>query len=160
MDADYELNPGTAAGFVAALSPLNSWESQLKFTPPSIAAGIQLIRAGHSPFTAIRGPGFFSNKDKAGRILSGENPLDVLGGDKVRSFFLNLSGDFSAVTIDRHAVAIAGYTGKGLSASGVPTERLYKRLAMAYRFAGETLDLTGAEIQALAWCHWRRLKKL
>lgn len=156
LDADYDLTPGTSAGFVAALSPLNSWQTQLHFTPPSIAAGLELIKGGYRPHEGIRGPGFFANRDKAAHILSGEAPLDVLGGDKVRSFFLNLTGDFSAVTIDRHAIAVAGYSGKGLSKAGVPTSRLYARLAQAYRFAGERLDLTGAEIQALTWNHWRR----
>lgn len=156
LDADYSLEAGTAAGYVAALSPLNSWESQIQYTPPSIAAALQLIRAGARPHEGIRGPGFFSNRDKAARILQGESPLAVLGGDKVRSFYCNLTGDFSAVTIDRHAVAVAGYTGKGLSSTGVPTSRLYERLACAFRFAGERFDLTGAEVQALTWCHWRR----
>lgn len=156
LDADHDLPQGTSAGYVAALSPLNTWESQLAYTPPSIAACIALIKSGRRAHEGIRGPGFFSNRDKAARILAGETPLDVLGGDKVRSFFRNLTGDFSAVTIDRHAVAIAGYTGKGLSAAGVPTPRLYERLATAYQFAGERFELTGAEIQALTWSHWRR----
>lgn len=149
LDADYELTPGTTAGYVAALSPLNSWHDQIRFTPPSIAAGLELIRNGHSAFTAIRGPGFNSNRDKASRILAGEAPLDVLGGDKVRSFYLNLTGDFSAVTIDRHALAIAGWE-KSLTSSA------YKRISFAFRMAGECLDMTGAEVQALTWAYWRR----
>jgi hypothetical protein len=156
LDADYELEPGTAAGFVAALSPLNSWDTQLAFTPPSIAACLELIRAGRRPHEGIRGPGFFANRDKAARIITGENPLDVLGGDKVRAFFRNLTGDFSVVTIDRHAVAITGYKGKGLSKAGVPTSRLYSRLSQAYIFAGERIGMSGPEIQAVTWCHWRR----
>lgn len=149
LDADYELIPGTTAGFMAALSPLNAWHDQLRFTPPSIAAGLELIRSGHSAFTAIRGPGFNSNKDKASRILAGESPLDVLGGDKVRSFYLNLTGDFSAVTIDRHALAIAGWE-KSL------TSNAYARISFAFRMAGESLDMSGAECQALTWAYWRR----
>jgi hypothetical protein len=82
--------------------------------------------------------------------------LDVLGGDKVRAFYRNLTGDFSCVTIDRHAIAISGWDGKGLSAAGVPTSRLYARVQTAYKFAGERLNLTGAEAQALTWNHWRR----
>jgi hypothetical protein len=156
LDADYDLPPGTVAGYVAALSPLNSWDSQLKFTPGSIAQCLYLISKGRRPHEGITGPGFFSNRDKAARILQGEAPLDVLGGDKVRAFFRNLTGDYSCVTIDRHAIAITGWDGKGLSAAGVPTSRLYSRVETAYKFAGESLDLTGPEIQALTWSHWRR----
>lgn len=158
LDADFELAPGTAAGYVAALSPLNSWDVQLSHTPPSIAACVQLLKSGRRAHEGIRGPGFFANRDKAARILSGEAPLDVLGGDKVRSFYRNLTGDFSTVTIDRHAVAIAGYSGKGLSAAGVPTSKLYARISFAFRMAGERLEMTGPEIQALTWCYWREIK--
>jgi len=156
LDADYDMPIGTAAGYVAALSPLNSWEAQLHFTEPSIAACLALIKAGYRPHEGIRGPGFFANRDKASRILQGELPLDVLGGDKVRAFYRNLMGDFSVVTIDRHAVTVSGWTGKGLSAAGVPTSRLYARISMAFIFAGERLGMTGPEIQALTWNHYRR----
>jgi hypothetical protein len=149
LDADFSLEPGTSAGFVAALSPLNSWDSQLAYTPPSIAACLELIRAGRRCHEGIRGPGFFSNRDKAARILQGESPLDVLGGDKVRAFYLNLTGDYSVVTIDRHALSICGWQGS-------LTSRAYSRISCAYKFAGERFDLTGPELQALTWNYWRR----
>lgn len=156
LDADFDLAPGTAAGFVAALSPLNLWEDQLRFTPPSIAACLALIKSGNHPLPGIRGQGFLANRDKACRILLGESPLDVLGGDKVRAFYRNLTGDYTCVTIDRHAIAATGYAGKGLSSAGVPTSKLYRRLEFVYRFAGERFNLTGPECQAIVWCYWRR----
>lgn len=149
LDEDFDLPENTAAGFVAALSPLNSWDSQLHYTPISLAACVELVRHGRRAQEGIRGPGFFSNKDKAARIIQGEGPLAVLGGDKVRAFYLNLIGDRKAVTIDRHAVKIAGWE-KSL------TTHAYNRIAQAYRFAGENLDLSGAEIQALTWSYYRR----
>ena len=149
LDADYSLTPGTTAGYIAALSPMNSWESQLLYTPPSIAACLALIKAGHAPHSGIRGSGFFSNRDKACRILMGEKPLEVLGGDKVTRFFRNLTGDFDCVTIDRHALAIAGWK-KSL------TSNAYSRIEFAFRMAGKRLEMTGAEVQAMTWCYWRR----
>ena len=149
LDADFSLPAHTSAGFIAALSPLNSWESQLKFTPPSLHACQALLASGADCWQGIRGPGFFSNKHKAARILQGESPLDVLSGDKVRAFYLNLIGDFSVVTIDRHALAIAGWD-KSL------TSKAYNRLSFAYKAAGENLGISGAEIQALTWNYWRR----
>lgn len=149
LDADYELQLGTVAGFVAALSPRNSWPSQLKFTPPSLQNGLALIRAGESAFHGISGVGFHANKDKAARILAGEAPLDVLGGDKVRSFYRNLIGDFSSVTIDRHALAIVGL-------GETVTSKRYAQISTAYCLAGARLGLAGAECQALTWNYWRR----
>ena len=149
LDADFDLEPGTSAGFVAALSPLNTWELQLTYTPPSIAACLALIKSGRRAHEGIRGPGFFANRDKAARILSGEAPLEVLGGDKVRAFYCNLTGDYSVVTIDRHALAICGWQGS-------LTSRAYSRIECAFKFAGERLDMTGAEVQALTWSYWRR----
>jgi hypothetical protein len=154
LDADFDLPCGTSAGFIAALSPLNSWEMQIEYSPPSIAAVLRLLRKGldaRQAAVGIVGPGFFSNRHKAARILAGENPLSVLSGDKVRAFYANLTGDMSQVTIDRHALAIAGWE-KSL------TPAAYRRLTFAYRMAAENLDLEPAEVQALTWCHWRRIK--
>jgi len=149
LDRGFCLKPGTVAGFVAALSPLNSWDSQLKYTPPSLQNGLALIAGGDAPHSGISGPGFFANRDKAARILSGEKPLDVLGGDKVRSFYRNLTGDGSAVTIDRHSLAIVGL-------GETCTPKQYAQVSKAYVLAGKRLDLTGAECQALTWNYWRR----
>ncbi len=149
LDRDYSLPCGSVAGFVAALSPLNSWPSQVKFTPASLSNGLELIHAGESAIHGILGPGFSSNKDKAARILAGEKPLDVLGGDKVRAFFRNLTGDFSVVTIDRHALAICGLD------EGITSKR-YAQASKAFAMAGARLGITGAETQALTWVHWRK----
>lgn len=48
------------------------------------------------------------NMRKAWRILKGEQPLAVLGGDKVRAFYsLMINPDNSEdVCIDRHAVSL------------------------------------------------------
>lgn len=144
LDLDFDLAPRTAAGVIAALSPLQSWQAQVKFTPPSIAAW----QSYNSP-AAIRGPGFFSNKDKAHRILSGENPSEVLSGDKVTRFYRNLCGDLSCVTIDRHMLTAAGWR-KAL------TPGAYRRIEFAFRMAAEKFDLQPAEFQALVWNYWRR----
>lgn len=149
LDRAHGLPCGTVAGFVAALSPLNSWPSQIKHTPASLSNGLELIRAGQSAVHGITGPGFFSNKDKAARILAGEKPLDVLGGDKVRAFYRNLIGDYSVVTIDRHALAICGLD------EGITSKR-YAQASKAFILAGSYLGITGAECQALTWVHWRK----
>ncbi len=145
LDSDYSLKQGTSAGVVAALSPLQSWDTQVRYTPAVIEAGL----AGR----LLPGPGWFANKDKAARILQGEGPLDVLGGDKVRNFYRNLTGDYDAVTIDRHAVNIAGWT--GAKHDNRQNNPHYATIARAFVSASKSLGLAPAEIQALTWCYWR-----
>jgi len=153
LDKDHSLPQGTTAGVVAALSPLNTWECQVKFTPGIISHAVQLLHEGKSPYHAIH-LSFSSNKDKAARILCGEAPLDVLGGDKVRNFFRNLTGDWEAVTIDRHAISITGFTSKSAD-TGKLTSGVYSRLAFAFSSAAKSIGIAPAECQALTWCYWR-----
>ena len=155
IDHNHGLTKGTTAGVVAALSPLNSWQTQVDFTPAIITNGLRLIAQGQRPHAAIS-LSFFANKDKAARILQGEPPLTVLGGDKVRSFYRNLTGDDDAVTIDRHAVDIAGWT--GASHDNKSENKNYARIAFAFRAAAHDIGLTPAGIQALTWCFWRECK--
>ena len=155
IDRDHGIPKGTTAGVVAALSPLNPWQTQVDHTPAIIANGLRLIAQGQRPHSAIS-LSFFANKDKAARILQGEAPLSVLGGDKVRSFYRNLTGDDDAVTIDRHAVDIAGWT--GAKHDNRENNKNYARIAFAFRAAAQDLGLTPAGIQALTWCYWREIK--
>lgn len=143
----------TVVGVVAALSPLQSWEEQLTYTPLALSAFW-----GGQP---LPGPGFGANKNKAQRILQGERPLDVLSGAKVLAFFRAIMGDTDAVVIDRHAWAIAsGPDAVGLSL----TDKRYRETAEAYRAAAASLRvafpalaelLTPAGVQALTWVYWR-----
>lgn len=155
IDRDNSLPAGTTAGVVAALSPLNHWQIQVDYTPGIISRACHLIARDVRPHDAIT-LSFFSNKDKAARILQGEAPLVVLGGDKVRSFYRNLTGDDDAVTIDRHAIEIAGWT--GAKHDNRDNNKNYARIAFAFRAAAEDLNLTPCGIQALSWVYWRELK--
>ncbi len=153
LDADHSLPQGTSAGVIAALSPLNNWQTQIDYTPRIISQAVALIDEGRNPHSAIT-LSFHKNKDKAARILQGESPLDVLGGDKVRNFYRNLTGDFDAVTIDRHAIKIAGFS--SLSADeGKLTGKVYAEISDAFKSAAHVLKLAPCEIQALTWCYWR-----
>ena len=87
----YGVSIRQAAGIIAALSPRLSWDLNLRNADT-------VCRTGD-----VRGLG--GNVAKAKRILHGEDPSDVLGGNKVRSFFDNIlfHEASSTVTIDRHA---------------------------------------------------------
>ena len=153
----------TVVGVVAALSPLNGWESQLEWTPRILRAwgDVDRSRAVETAGGWIPGPGLGANKRKAARILSGEAPLSVLGGSKVRAFFANIMGDETAVCVDRHAWAIA--TGDVAGDVSITAKR-YRETVAAFTCAAANLRaafpalsdvLTPAGVQALTWVWWR-----
>jgi len=135
------------AGIIAALSPQCSWDENI-------------VRA--LAFANGETVGAFSDAlSKAERIAAGESPADVLGGRKVRSFYRNIVGHESAVTIDRHAVAIVF----GRSLSNAETKLLgragtYTVIASAYRAAARRLGIAPSTLQAITWLAWRRIKNL
>lgn len=148
--ATLDDNVNRAAGVIAALSPLQLWPVNMR-----MAAAM---------YDGRRNCGLSANVAKAERILNGEEPLDVLGGKKVRSFYLNIigSGNDEAVTIDRHAIAVC--EGRAIpdnelkSFFGAKRNRQY---VAEYVNAAEILSkefgpLTAAQVQATVWVWWRR----
>lgn len=133
------------AAIVAALSPQVDWDTNVN-RAISFARGEEIA-------------GLSDGIGKARRIAdNGENPALVLGGRKVRSFWHNICGNSNAVTIDRHAVAIAVGRPVG-DAYAKCLERLgcYQQIAAAYRTVARRLDLQPCQVQAITWLAWRRL---
>lgn len=133
------------AGIVAALSPQCSWDENvvraLAFADGDAIGGLA---------DGIR---------KAERIAAGERPGTVLGGRKVRSFWQNIIGNTSAVTVDRHAIAVV--FDRALTDTEVKLlERpgAYTLVAAAYRTVARRQGLPASTIQAITWLAWRRLK--
>lgn len=157
----YDLTVRNAIGVIAALSPSCGWERNLMLADMMVRTG----DCTHMYGNAI---------EKARSILDGADPLDILGGDKVRSFFDNILNpvDSLAVTIDRHAfdaaVARIGNdkSRKVLAHGGrmipdVQGERVtgvYRTLADAYRSAARIVGGRPHEVQAVVWCQWRMEK--
>jgi hypothetical protein len=138
----------TGAGVIAALSPMMGWERNVMLA----------YRAFEQGFAdgCLKG-----NARKADAIMAGNAPLDILGGSKVRSFYANIVNPFGAdVTIDRHAFDIvAGRYTTDKEKATLTRKGEYERHADAYREAGIILGgLTGAQVQAITWVTWRRIK--
>ena len=132
-----------AAGTIAALSPLQTWAGNVSAADRVLAAAA----AGEPEAPRV---GLGANVAKAWRIAQGERPLDVLSGPKVRSFYRNIMGDLSAVTVDRWAAR----------ACGVPESfprgaKNYAQCEHAYREAATTLGIAPAILQAIVWCSIR-----
>lgn len=151
LDAD---NPERAAGVIAALSPMMNWER-------NIMLAVRAYDDGQASGA------LYKNVDKANKILAGEDPRTILGGNKVRNFFEAIADPESttAVCIDRHAFDIAvGRVTNDQSRATLSRVGTYTAFQDAYRRAAAHLTRTTgvhhtpAAVQAVTWTVWRRLK--
>lgn len=143
----FSLEAWQVAGIVAALSPQLSWEKNKE----QAIEGIARLQNGRTLDGMMAYP---ANKAKAIRIFNGENPLNVLGGNKVRAFYNNLMLDAESVTIDRHATSIALY-GLSVAKSGQVsvTDKLYRLLAQAYKDVALSYSITPYVLQSVTWTY-------
>lgn len=141
-----ELSPGDVwrgAGVISALSPLKRWSQNEAMARNAFETGIASGNVGmHNRF--------------AQRILDGEFALDVLNGDKTRSFAeaIATAGNGRIATIDRHAHDIAmgrAFTDKERKIGKV----LYRNMAAAYSEVADYLGNSVNQIQAITWEQWR-----
>jgi len=127
-----------AAAVVAAISPRQTWSRNVK-----IALSICQYPNGvdHAVFAI--------NLEKSRRILAGEEPLKVLGGNKVRAFYANLLGQYDDVTVD-------GWIWRGATNGDYNhriTDNQYALISRCIReLAAEAGDITPAQYQAVVWC--------
>jgi hypothetical protein len=133
------------AGVIAALSPRQDWAGNQRLA-------IRAFADGHASGTLgdqIR---------KADRIIAGESPDDVLGGDKVRSFYGVIADptDAHAVVVDRHAfdVAVGRVTDDG-TRRWLSKSWAYGIYADAYRRAAKRVGISPSQLQAVVWVVWR-----
>jgi hypothetical protein len=148
LAAGAPITTEVAAGVIAALSPRCGWSANVR------GAGLMVDAFAHGrgmPVTA----GTLTNRRKAWEILQrGGDPLEVLGGPKVRAFYANIMGDTHAVTVDVWAARVAeGPTFR----DAAPAGKRYKLIATAYRRAGELLGVSARDVQAAVWTHYRRV---
>jgi hypothetical protein len=124
------------AGVIAALSPQQRWRRNI-ISADAILRGEPHAAAGYAP-----------NRAKAQRIAEGAPALQVLGGDKVRSFWANLYGSRQAVTIDTWMQkAVTGTTRMGEQPKGARYRRIERATISAAAIVGET----PREFQAAVW---------
>ena len=135
-----------AAGVIAALSPRQRWETNMK-------GAVKIFRAfdNHSSIVPNVG-GVYKNVDKAWRIVNGEDPEVVLVSTnpkkyyKVRRFFRNILGEQNLVTID--------YLTARVALDNTPeyvTGKLYLEIEKRFQKIAEKLKLPPRELQAICW---------
>lgn len=137
-----------ACGVIAALSPLKSWKENLSLAEQFV---IQRKFEGHTKLCV----------HKAKRILSVDTMpeiLDILNGEKIKSFFLNmyLYRENTGATIDRHAIEIA--LGKRITDHRI-TLKQYQFFEKCYLLASNYEDVLPHQLQAVTWEYWRKHKK-
>lgn len=125
------------AAVVAVLSPQATWSNNV--------LGARWI-LGLEGDDAPRPWGVLgANYDKASRIVAGEAPSSVLGGRKVTSFYLALTGNDSAVVVDSWMVYASG------AEIGSLTKAKYDILADAIERVATDAGIPPAHLQATVW---------
>lgn len=139
-------NVMTAAGIIAALSPMNGWENNKR-------KALQLVTQGNG-----EGCGLYMNVEKAMAIYNGATPLSVLGGNKVRAFYMTILDPTADIipVIDRHAFDIAVGERTDDKRRGILSRKgVYVEFANVYREAARIVGIGAPQIQAVTWCAWR-----
>jgi hypothetical protein len=154
----YGIDQHVVAGVIAALSPNNRWSRNVT----DAEALVKAFCLGEVNLKAVKVSTFNKNKDKAIRILGGEDPRDVLGGLKVRAFYECITGG-NQVCVDGHAYSI--WLGQRVATSSTPkiSPKLYATIAQDYHLAAQQVNqitgkqYTGSQVQAITWVTWRNL---
>lgn len=142
------------AGVLAAMSPMMGWDRNVEVAENAFRDG-------------KASGGLKRNCEKSDKIMSGDNPLDVLGGDKVRNFYLAILDPENSigVVVDRHAFDIAvGEVTNDKTRGALSRKGIYEKFSQAYIIAAEIVSLelgfkvSGCQMQAITWVAWRRLK--
>ena len=87
-----------------------------------------------------------------------DETIDILNGKKIVSFFRNISGDETDITIDGHARNIYYNDKQGLTTPNTNIKKNeYKDIQKAYLRASKKLGIKAYELQAITWVAWRRI---
>lgn len=152
----YRLVIGAAV--FAALSPNSDYLGNLRDTNRLLEAA----RAGKS-LSEFKVSTYGSNKEKAWRIVHGEDPLDLIVANKTRNFFLNVldPSDPVPVTVDGHI--FNAFQNKRLPLQSPQLKALSKRydeVADCIRQIGSERRLLPNVVQGTLWYVWKRLNRI
>lgn len=160
LAALYNTSIETAAGMIAALSPQNKWDTN-KLDAANL---LEAYQNGQDVYE-VKVSTFNLNKAKAIFIMFGDNPLDVIKGNKTRSFYRNILNprDSNFVTVDRHAVSIAlgeRVTNPNDISYYVRTDKRYLQMVKYYKLAAKELNLLPCQVQSVSWVNYRNLHNI
>lgn len=144
----HSIDVSQAAGIIAALSPMKYWDENKRLAKQFLI-GIETGTYGR-----------LIGKARAIKRSNGssEDILDILNGQKISAFYLNIMypNKTTTVTVDRHAVEIALYN---VVDDHTMTGKQYAFFQNAYIVAAERLNMLPHELQAVTWVAWKRIKR-
>lgn len=135
LSREYQLGRPRIAAIVAVLSPQQRWRKNIE--------AARAVLEGESWRAAC----YPANKNKATLLLAGAPLEHIIGGDKVTSFWANLIGSRTAVTVDVWAQRAA----LGYRHDHQPKGGRYERLVSVYRAAAALVDEPPREFQSIVW---------
>ena len=150
------VNLNTVVGVMAALSPNNRWERNVKDTERMVWAWVK-----GEDLSDFKVSCYNTMKTKAWSILEDDltddnDILTRLNGQKIRSFYSNIRG-LDEVTIDGHAYNIALGIRQGLTSDKTNMgKKLYREMQSAYVKAAKRVGVKPHELQAITWTTWKR----
>jgi len=152
-----ELPLHIVIGVVSALSPNNKWERNVINAEDLCTAFIN-----GQDMDSVKVSTYHKMKEKAWSILetmpSYDETIEILNGKKIVSFFRNISGDETDITIDGHARNIYYNDKQGLTTPNTNIKKNeYKDIQKAYARASKKLGIKAYELQAITWVAWRRI---
>ena len=152
-----ELPLHIVIGVVSALSPNNKWERNIVNAEDLCNAFIN-----GQDMDSIKVSTYHKMKEKAWIILqsmpSYDETINILNGKKIVSFFRNISGDETDITIDGHARNIYYNDRQGLTTPNTNIKKNeYLDIQKAYLRASKKLGVKAYELQAITWVTWRRI---
>ena len=157
LAAEYQAKPETAIGVIAAVSPSNPWDAS-NGRPGNLQDARTLLQA-HTTGEPLPLVGTYGNRNvqKAREIMNGADPLAVLSGPKVRSFYANILDPTSSasVTIDRHAKCAALRIETDRDKYGMVSPAEYPWLSRHYQTVAAKIGVPVTVLQATVWVYWR-----
>jgi hypothetical protein len=135
LSREFQLGRPRVAAIVAVLSPQQRWRKNIE--------SARHVLEGE----AWRALGYDANRAKAVALAGGAPLEQIIGGDKVTSFWANLIGSRTAVTVDVWAQRAA----LGRHHPHQAKHARYARLVAIYRAAAEKAGETPREFQAIVW---------
>jgi hypothetical protein len=155
MAERHKISTMAACGIIAALSPGSQWDRNVEDAKLFLDEWTNGARGNDLPLVGSYG---WRNVNKAARCAGGDNPWDVLGGNKVRAFYACMVDPTNDkwVCIDRHAKGAAwGYPLPETEAIVTPGQ--YAKIAKHYIRAAKKTKILPHQFQAVVWVAWRRL---
>ena len=161
----YDIPIHIVIGVIAGLSPNNKWDRNIENADTMINAFIN-----GNAIESFKVSTYNKMKEKAWLILETmpnyEETITILNGKKIVSFYKNINGDETEITIDGHARNIFYNDRQGLTTPKTNITKLeYAKIQKAYLRASKKIKVNGSvlkayELQAITWLAWKRIHNI